>query len=196
MWRDYARQTGVEVFELDFRRGKSRRIEAITSGPRSVMRRAKKTSSQNKLDHVVGSTGTCEVDTAADTCCAGKNHRVLEWTGQTCSVSGFHDDYEALENVPVAQTATAYVDPDTGVTTILIFNETLYFGNAMDHSLINPNQIRSDLLAQQFQMIPMIGQGSLESTMTMCLYLSGRREPRFYLTLTCPLTMNFKLVPV
>ena len=37
--------------------------------------------------------------------------------------------------------ATAYKDSD-GVTYILVINEAMYFGQEMDHSLINPNQIR------------------------------------------------------
>ena len=42
--------------------------------------------------------------------------------------------------MPVARAATAWKDQH-GMTYILIVNEALYFGNDMDHSLINPNQI-------------------------------------------------------
>ena len=39
--------------------------------------------------------------------------------------------------------ATAWDDPTTGETYILVINEALYYGTKLDHSLINPNQIRA-----------------------------------------------------
>ena len=84
----------------------------------------------------------CELDTRADTICAGKNFRVLSLTGQTCDVSGFHQSFAAIHDIPVAQVATA-MTLENGETVILIINEALYFGNQMDHSLVNPNQIRA-----------------------------------------------------
>ena len=59
----------------------------------------------------------------------------------TCDVKGLHDQFEAIKDVPIARVATAFKDRD-GVTYILIINKALYFGREMDHSLINPNQIR------------------------------------------------------
>ena len=38
----------------------------------------------------------------------------------------------------------AYDDPDTKETYMLIFNESLYYGTRLDHSLWNPNQIRAN----------------------------------------------------
>lgn len=64
-------------------------------------------------------------------------------TGQTCDVSGFHQSFESLRDIPIAQVATA-VTLESGETVILVINEALYFGNEMNHSLINPNQIRSN----------------------------------------------------
>ena len=122
-------------------------MEALTSGPRRYERYAKKTTtssfSTRKSDHVPGTRAICEADTAADTCCSGINHRPISFTGQTCEVQGFHDDMSAIKDIPVATTATAYTDQETGQTYILIFNEALYFGSTMDHSLVNPNQIRA-----------------------------------------------------
>ena len=66
---------------------------------------------------------------------------MLSTTGQTCDVKGFHDEFEAIKDVPIARVATAYKDTD-GNTYILVINEALFFGQSMDHSLINPNQIR------------------------------------------------------
>eukprot|EP00804_Cyclotella_cryptica_P027061 CCRYP_013688-RA/>CCRYP_013688-RA protein AED:0.40 eAED:0.40 QI:0/0/0/1/1/1/2/0/302 len=48
-----------------------------------------------------------------------------------------------MKDIPVARCATAYTHPATGTTYILVFNEALYFGKSMDHSLINPNQVRN-----------------------------------------------------
>jgi hypothetical protein len=55
----------------------------------------------------------------------------------TCSVSLFHEEYEAMQDIPIATCATA-VDFNDSTTEILIVNEALYFGKLMDHSLINP----------------------------------------------------------
>ena len=96
-----------------------------------------------KPDHEDFKQGRCELDTRAYTICAGHNFRPISHTGMTCEVSGFHKSFDSLSNVPVAQVATAYVHPDTNETFILIVNEALYFGSTMDHSLINPNQIRA-----------------------------------------------------
>ena len=47
-----------------------------------------------------------------------------------------------LKNVPIVQAATAYQYPHTGQVYILIFNEALCMGESLQHSLINPNQLR------------------------------------------------------
>ena len=44
-----------------------------------------------------------------------------------------------MQNVPIVTGATAYDDPITGETFILLFHESLYYGKKLDHSLINPN---------------------------------------------------------
>lgn len=70
------------------------------------------------------------------------NCRPIYFTGQQCDVQGFHDDFTPVQDVPIATVATAWSDPFTGQGYILILHETLYFGNNMNHSLINPNQLR------------------------------------------------------
>lgn len=40
--------------------------------------------------------------------------------------------------------ATAFDDPETGETYIIIFNESLYLGDALDNTLMNPNQVRAN----------------------------------------------------
>ena len=58
-----------------------------------------------------------------------------------CDVKGFHNDYEAMKDIPVCQAATLWTADDGGKY-ILIINEGLFFGSQLDHSLINPNQSR------------------------------------------------------
>lgn len=120
-------------------------MRAIISGPRTSERPAKRAIAAlavTKSDHTVNEHARCELDTRADTICAGINFRLLSLTGQTCEVKGFHQAFEALRDIPVAQVASA-VTINGGKTVVLIINEALYFGNQLDHSLINPNQIRS-----------------------------------------------------
>jgi hypothetical protein len=57
-------------------------------------------------------------------------------------VQGFHASFEPIPEIPVATVATAWDDRNTGQTYILIIHQALYFGPQLDHSLINPNQIR------------------------------------------------------
>ena len=47
-----------------------------------------------------------------------------------------------VENVPIVSGGTTWADPLTGMKYILVFNESLYYGTKLDHSLINPNQVR------------------------------------------------------
>jgi hypothetical protein len=84
-----------------------------------------------------------EMDSNADTCCAGSNFIALSLTRRTADVYPYNSSYEPLLNVPIASAATAYDDPDTGQTYILVLNECLYYGTKLKHSLINPNQLRS-----------------------------------------------------
>ena len=84
----------------------------------------------------------CELDTHADTGVGGSNMAVLRYSGKQVTVSGFSDEREKFSNVPIATLATAYDCPNTGRTWILVFNQFLYFGDRMNHSLICPNQLR------------------------------------------------------
>ena len=114
----------------------------IKSGPRSMRREVKRSrSTAQKSDHIPMLVGRCELDTRADTICAGQNFRMLSPTGQTCDVQGFHDNFDSIKDVPIGTVATVFRD-EHGARHALIIHEALYFGNDMDHSLINPNQIR------------------------------------------------------
>ena len=83
-----------------------------------------------------------ELDTRADTCCAGVNCRPLYFTGQQSGVQGFYRGLTLIQNVPIATVATAWADPTTGRGYILVLSEVLYFGRELDHTLIKPHQLR------------------------------------------------------
>ena len=85
--------------------------------------------------------GQNEADSNADTCCLGQNFIPLHYTNCTADVYPYNDSYAPIENVPIVTGATAVDHPD-GNTYILVFNEALYYGKKMKHSLINPNQVR------------------------------------------------------
>ncbi len=94
-----------------------------------------------KHDFEVGYLTFNDMDTMADTCCAGKNWRMIVDTGFTCDVFPFKDGYEAEKNVPVGTCATL-ITIGQGSEFILIRHEMLYFGKEMERSLLNQNQIR------------------------------------------------------
>ena len=66
----------------------------------------------------------------------------MHFTNRKCDVSPYRDDYVPINNVPIVQAATATTSPYTGQTYILILNEALWIGDQMDHTLVNPNQLR------------------------------------------------------
>ena len=85
--------------------------------------------------------GRCEMDSHADTCVAGSNCVVLEYTGRSAEVEAYSPDYPSKQ-IPIATVATAYDCPTSGATYVLIINEALYFGDSLPFSLLSPNQLR------------------------------------------------------
>ncbi len=79
-----------------------------------------------------GNEARCELDTRANTCCAGRNCKPLFYTGQQSEVQGFHETFAPVPDVPIATVATAWSDSLTDEGYILIFHEALYFGSNMD----------------------------------------------------------------
>ena len=57
-------------------------------------------------------------------------------------MSPYMDAYEDIKSVPIATAGTAWTSTDTGETYILVFHEGLWMGYQMEHSLLNPNQLR------------------------------------------------------
>ena len=89
-----------------------------------------------------GTKANNEADTNADTIVAGCNFTNIGNTNRVADVYGFTTDLGKCDNVPIATAATAWTDPQSDVTYILVFHETLFYGDRLDHSLINPNNLR------------------------------------------------------
>ncbi len=86
--------------------------------------------------------GRCELDSHADTCCAGADCHVESTTGETVSVYPFSAESNKVSNVPIGTVVYAVDDPRTGRTVLLVMHEVLIFGDRLPISLINPNQLR------------------------------------------------------
>jgi hypothetical protein len=86
--------------------------------------------------------GDAKIDSHVDSCVAGANFLAWDFTGITCEVLHFTDEYESMKDVPVVSAATAWTDDNSGETFILLFHQVLWYGNKLSHSLLNPNQIR------------------------------------------------------
>ena len=89
------------------------------------------------------SHGHIELDTHADTTVLGSNCVVLSYTGKECEVSPYSSQYEAVQNVPVVTGATVWTNAADGMAYLLIFHESLWMGDKLDHTLVNPNQLRA-----------------------------------------------------
>ena len=114
-----------------------RTISYISTGARRTI---SSSTSKARSDAII--YGLCEIDNHADTIVAGSNCIVLSFTGQECNVIPYRDDYKSVNNVPIANVATGWQCPNTGQVHILVFHEALWMGDSMQHSLINPNQLR------------------------------------------------------
>ena len=102
----------------------NRHVNATISTPRRIQIGANERLATDLL-----TSSRAEIDTRADTICAGKASRVIEYTGQVCDVSPFTSEYESMRNISVAKTATAYDHPYDNETYILVTAQSLYFGD-------------------------------------------------------------------
>ena len=63
-----------------------------------------------------------------------------------CDVSGFDGGASGGANysgVEICTTGTAYDDPVSGDTWILVYGQSLFFGDCLETSLVPPNQMRA-----------------------------------------------------
>ena len=118
-----------------------RKIAKISSGERRVVSAARHPLNVENANEIV--SGRMEMDSHADTCVFGKNFVVLQCSERVCDVAPYTDTYDSISNVPIGTGATAWDNPMTGETMILVINEGLFMSDHMEHSLINPNQLRA-----------------------------------------------------
>ena len=83
--------------------------------------------------------GQNEVDSAAESSCAGLNWMPLLCTGDVANVFGFNGA-ETDTAIPIATCATKVI-AKSGIPYILICPQMLYYGAKMQRSLLNPNQL-------------------------------------------------------
>ena len=83
-----------------------------------------------------------DLDSHADTIVCDSNCIVVNFTGNKFDFTPYTDAYKTIQAVPIVQAATSYDNPETGDTTILILNKAICMGETMDHTLVNPNQLR------------------------------------------------------
>jgi len=82
-----------------------------------------------------------EVDSCADTCCAGTTFKLIADMGCTADVKGFHGNLGKLAGIPIGTCYTAINHPVLQETIMGAFHQCLYFGGQMEEYLINPNQL-------------------------------------------------------
>ena len=92
--------------------------------------------------HRVSDRNRLELDTHADTCVAGSNTLKIESTNRKVAVTGFSSEMDILQDIEIATVATAYTRSSDGKTICLVIHEALYFGDRLEHTLLNPNQLR------------------------------------------------------
>ena len=80
------------------------------------------------------------IDSWADTGCAGKHAFVEEFVeGKTVTATGFTTSLGSVSNLPIVNAVYAY-DSAEGEVLLLECNNSIYLGDKMDDSLINPIQ--------------------------------------------------------
>ena len=81
-----------------------------------------------------------ELDSHADTCVGGANTILLEPSGTTATVHSFSEEHKPFDQIPIGTIATSWTNPEDGITYVLCFPESLYFGDQLPRTLICPNQ--------------------------------------------------------
>ena len=114
-------------------------LSSLRTGERTV---AATKASFAASESPAGTIAANETDSNADTCVLGKNFIILNYTQRSADVYPYDSSYEPMTNVPIVTGATAWDDPSTNITYILVINEGLFYGDKLSHSLLNPNQLR------------------------------------------------------
>ena len=84
-----------------------------------------------------------ELDSHADTCVGGSNTAIIGPVQRTVTVSAFAPGYGS-KSYPLATVGTVWIDPETSIEYLLVINQAIYLGDELKHSLLNPNQLRTN----------------------------------------------------
>ena len=66
---------------------------------------------------------------------------MYNYTTHTANLYPYNQVYTPAKNIPIVAGESAYADSN-GTSFILIINKALFYGSEIDHSLLNPNQLR------------------------------------------------------
>ena len=79
-------------------------------------------NSKSHSDPEAGTMAAKECDTNKDTCCLGNNFVILELIQRAAEVYAYIKDIAPIVGVPIVSGTTAWDDPVTGKTYILVIN--------------------------------------------------------------------------
>jgi hypothetical protein len=88
-----------------------------------------------KNNTVAGHIAWNELDTHADTCCAGANWSLMELTSEVCDVNPFLDSYQPIQEIPGTTCCAVWMNQEESVEYLLVGNQMLWFGTQLPHSL-------------------------------------------------------------
>ena len=83
-------------------------------------------NSNSHSEPEAGTMAANECDTNTDICCLDKNSVMFEFTQRAVDVYAYTKDIAPIVGVPIVSGATAWDDPVTRQTYILVINEDLY----------------------------------------------------------------------
>ena len=86
----------------------------------------------------------CELDSHADTVCAGHGFVMYEKPTRYVDVRPYSEEYKPIKNIPITTVATVWTDVPNAKQYLLLFHEALFFGDRLQQSLICPNQLRAN----------------------------------------------------
>ena len=124
MAENHTVDVAVEARAAPGQGGGVRFLEAITTEVRKISQI--RTPTMAGIQSTPDVPGRNELDSHADTIICGKNWVPLAYTGKTVDVSPYKDTYDSIKDVPIATTGTAYTNPFTNRTFIVVANEAIY----------------------------------------------------------------------
>lgn len=94
-------------------------VSTVKSTNRHRTVRAVERITTNNDNTIAGTEARGEMDSHADTCVAGPNFVIIEYTGEHCDVTPYSDEYKPFTDVPIVNASTAYTDPETQFSSLV-----------------------------------------------------------------------------